>query len=95
MPLPELTAPIDLGAVASFKPLEKPKMCSTCGFSEKEGTDLVCRFDPPKVFAFMVPVMQAPRVMAGQQIPNFQVTTQTCFPVVLPGQWCGKFAPKT
>lgn len=64
--------------------------CAQCRFSAKEGKDRVCRFEPPRLSMFMIPIMKPPVPgLSSQQ--GLQFVTQTGFPVVRDDQWCGKF----
>jgi hypothetical protein len=74
----------------AFEVPKLSRVCAGCQNSAREGKDRVCRFEPPKVFMFMVPTMSRPLPgLAPQQ--GFQITTQTAFPVVRDDQWCSKF----
>lgn len=65
--------------------------CAGCDFSAKEGNDRVCRYEPAKVFGFLVPIM-VPGLRGPQQAAEFKSWTQ--FPVMADGQWCGRFKPR-
>jgi|SRR5215467_2135480 len=65
------------------------RACRTCKWSEMEGKDRVCRFDPPKVAFIPVPTQQ--RVVhngQGMTIPGVEVRPVSGFPMVQHDQWC-------
>lgn len=69
------------------------RSCLGCRDSDVEGKDRVCRHDPPKVFMFMIPVMQA-GIPGMRPQQGMQIQSNTQFPVVRDNQWCGKFVPR-
>jgi hypothetical protein len=54
--------------------------CVRCKFSTHEGSDLVCRRNPP-----MATVVMSNKF--GQAVPQ----VMTAFPVIRPDMWCGEF----
>lgn len=93
---------VDLGNLAPVKSTgnllrpvpNRERACAQCACSAKEGRDLVCRFDPPKVFGFMVPTVVPVPGRPGQMQQALEYKSYTQFPVVQPDQNCHKFEPR-
>lgn len=85
--------PIDPRLTRAAQRMGLDRACASCDFSAKEGKDRVCRFEPPRPFMFMVPMMQSPMPGLKPQ-QGFQITTHTAFPVVRDDAWCAKHEPR-
>lgn len=70
----------------------KKEECGNCRFHAREDADVVCRFDPPKVFMFPMPTKTQMPGLAPQQAVALQ--TFSSFPQVRKDGWCGKWVGK-
>jgi len=71
------------------------RLCRTCRFSEIEGKDRVCRFDPPKMSFIPLPMQQrVPGPNGPMMVQGIEVRPVSGFPVVQNEQWCGKWERK-
>lgn len=73
---------------------KRDQVCGQCLASAKEGRDLVCRYDPPKVFGFMLPTVAPVPGQPGRMQQALEYKSYTQFPVVQPDQSCRKFEPR-
>lgn len=66
------------------------KRCRTCRFSEMEGKDRVCRYDPPKMQFIPIPTQQRIAGPNGQPmtVQGVEVRTVSGWPPVQNDAWC-------
>lgn len=83
-------------AVSRYPSLAIPKLCSNCAYSEMEGKDRVCRFDPPKMSFIPIPIQtQMPGPRGPMMVNGIEVKNVSGFPVVKDDQWCGKWEKRS
>lgn len=80
---------VDLPGVQPVATMNPVQQCKGCRFAAKEDTDLVCRFDPPKVFMFPMPTKTQLTGGNGVALQSFSQ-----FPMVRGDSWCGKWEKK-
>lgn len=87
--------PITPVAPGPVKLLIRVRRCDNCGFSAKEGKDLVCRFNPPQVTFLLVPTQITVGTPNGPRMQQaVQPMNHTGFPIMRPDMWCGRFEAK-
>ncbi len=78
-------------------------ICGNCLFhAEVSGSnggqrDIECRYNPPTVFSFMVPMGPAPGILANPQGGKQQqigIKFTSAYPTLDPENWCGRHKPE-
>lgn len=99
MPMDETDQPdVDLSGLQPVQIIvpKRLRACAACVSSCKEGSDLVCRYDPPQVTFLVVPgpVTMVPTPQGPRPQQAMQAVPHTSFPIVRPDMWCGRFEQK-
>ena len=77
-------------------------ICGNClhhadiGGNNGEARTLECRFSPPTIFSFVVPVGAPPGVLTPVGPKQVQMTVKylSAWPTLDPEKWCSKHAPE-